>query len=371
MAMELILGGGLQLDSVQSFAALVQDPALSWAAWQHPSKVWALLQGVDVAAAKHLVELVGEETAHGLLVCLLEEVDEHRFVDFVAPLVNNTKLHGSMACIVSKTDHAVITEIVRLARTDKMELLLAARPHALAAVAGAVDVNRIGTLLAVMQMQDEIIKKTVLPLLDFLEHPEALASLVNNADPHVLLWVLRGVDVDHLAGLLTLLDPSDLQDGGSIVAVLKACTAEPELLQDKILPLLQHSDPARLVPLLRGVPTERLLEMLRRVEVDSLLRLLEHTKTDVVLRVCNGPLDSMLVQVAASLGSAMKNPVAASMVRKTTNILSAGIMVAQKATEHFETRLQAQKPLLTQCTDVLDAGTQHEASEHVAFTVSL
>lgn len=343
MALEFLLGGGSSFESVQSFAAFAQNSSLSWAAWHHPGKAWALLRSVDATAAKHLVAVVGETTAHSLLVRLLEEVDESRFVEFIAPLVNDTNLHSSMACIVLKTDHAVIIEMVRSACTDKMALLLAARPQALAAVAGAVDVNRVGTLLAVMHMQDEIITKTVLPLLDFLEHPKALASLVNTVDPHVLLWVLRSVRVEQLAELLALLDPADLQDEGAVVSVLKACTAEPELQQDKILPLLQLSDPARLVRLLRGVPTDRLLEMLRRVQVDSLLRLLEHTNTDVVLRLCNGPLDGMLTQMAASLGSAMKNDVAATMVRKTTNVLSAGLMVAEKVSHHLETTGVLQK----------------------------
>lgn len=298
---------------------------LSCTVIRHPCKTVILLRNTEVAALRQLLEVVPRATAQGIMHHLLNDLSRRQFFEVLPPLLNAEHLRGPLALILQllEPQHAVV--VINAVPVRKLAIVLAAPPEALAAVVTAVDLSRLETvLIPVLQESEALLQGTLVPLLQQVRRPAGLGDMMNRADLPVLLWILRGVDAPHLAAFLDALEPADFAEGSTLMAFLKLAAEDPDLVDEKVLPLLRQGDPENVVPFMRGVNLQQLVAVLNHVDAEGLLRLLANTNTELAVRMCNGPLEDVvkLCSVAWGFAEALRNPLAAHAIRHSSNALN-------------------------------------------------
>lgn len=297
---------------------------LSCAILRHPCKTGLLLHRTEVDSIRQLLAVVPLKTVRGILRQLLNRISRQKFFDVLVPLLNSPELRAPMTIIIMSLEARHIVSVLNAVPLSKLAIVVGgAPPDAITAVISAVEPNRLDeALVPLLQEPETLLRDTLVPLLRCnLQH---LGSIVNKAETRMLLWLLRGVDSEHLISLVTVLEPSDVEVGSTLVEFLKIAANEPDLVDEKVLPLLNQADPTKLVPFLRGVKAEQLLAVLRCVDADGINRLLNNTNTELIVRLCNGPLDDVvrLCLVADGLAVALRNPFAAQTVKHASDVLN-------------------------------------------------
>eukprot|EP00929_Paragymnodinium_shiwhaense_P000499 TRINITY_DN100737_c0_g1_i1.p1 TRINITY_DN100737_c0_g1~~TRINITY_DN100737_c0_g1_i1.p1 ORF type:complete len:560 (-),score=141.70 TRINITY_DN100737_c0_g1_i1:291-1970(-) len=314
---------------------LRQHPSLvNRATLQHPCKVTKLLRYADVDVISKFCAAVPEEVVTNALVTLFQKMKRDQVETVLAPLFRQPAPLEAMVMLVQRVEAEAVSEVICGVPPGKLDIVLRAPPDKLAGVVSGMDSGRIGpVLLPVLRESDELLEHTLVPLLREVDHPERIATVANQVEEQVLLWILRGEHPKNLANLIDAFGAEDFEPDSHLILLLIELADERGLTKNKVLPLLQKGVPETITTLVRQVKPVQLLQVLRAVEVDGVLRLLENTNIDIIVRLFNGPLETTISSVAGGLAEAMRHPVVASNVRQLTNALNDGIVKTNTLTQ--------------------------------------
>jgi hypothetical protein len=188
---------------------------------------------------------------------------------------------------------------------------------------------------------ETFLEDRVLPLLQNIEHPDRIAAVVNQVEPEVLFWFLRGSEPMALVALLNACVPSDFECEGALTVLLTELADHRGLVRKKVIPLIERSEAEKMAQIIQGVKAEQLMEVLHRVSLEDLVRLLAHTNAELIVRVFNGPLESTVATVAGITAGALQNPRAAQAINQFTDHLTVGLQQADRLVD--DVKAQADK----------------------------
>mmetsp|Transcript_80946 Transcript_80946/g.147678 ORF Transcript_80946/g.147678 Transcript_80946/m.147678 type:complete len:496 (-) Transcript_80946:9-1496(-) len=307
---------------------------LSCAAITHIGTVLAVLRHTDRACLDDFLAVAPGNAVSSLFGKAIKGMSRQRLLEALPPLLNNRELHESMAKIFVILDAGCLLELLDAVPAEKLATLLKSDPIKLEAVVRAVDGNSDSikaVFVPVLQEPQALLEGTLVPLISRLHEPEYLGELVNYVPVRTLLWILRKVEAEKLVAILDAFGPEDFLPNGNMIVLLQKATDDPDLVESKVVPLLQEGCPEKLSPVVRRVAPESLLAILRRVEAADLIRLLEHTNTEIVVSLLNGPLEVAVLHTSSFLADQLRDPTAAAAVERITDGLGSGVAQVKEA----------------------------------------
>jgi len=312
---------------------------LAYATVRHPLKSVALISNTDVVAVRDFCTIVPDERLGAVLPCLLDRVSWSRCRELLAPLLNPPDVRATVARLTLLLDAHPIVEVVEAVHPQQLAIVLRAPCEAIVALVGAIDVGRITTvLIPVLREPTALLEGNVVPLITRVQHPELIAAIMNQVQPLIILWMIRGLDADQLVALVDALLPEDLEPDSTVTMLLRELADRPDIVQEKVLPLLRNSEPTNIVQLMRGVRAGQLLAVLQCVEVEGVVRLLENTNAELVVRLFDS-LEATVTSVAGGLAGAMRHTPIATTVRHVTDALNDGLVAADKVVQDVRDKI--------------------------------
>lgn len=309
---------------VKDFPQLVTKAVLT-----HPHKVAVLLLNCEVQRINGLATAVPPTKLNETLSQILVDVGCDQIRTSLAPLINNAEVSGTLVNVMQVLQPSTTVALVNLGNPKKLAILLRAPSTVLVGLVSGVDSEQLlKVLVPLMDEPESLLQESVLPLLIQVQQPENLAALVNQSEPELLFWFLRGGQPLALAAFLNSCTAADFRPEGAVIALMHELADHRGLVRAKVIPLIDRAEPQKMAQMVQGVRVEQLLEVLQRLPLEELVRLLAHTNAELVVRLFNGPLESTVSAVAGITAQALNHPLVAQNVARVTDNLEVGLQQA-------------------------------------------
>eukprot|EP00929_Paragymnodinium_shiwhaense_P033793 TRINITY_DN18497_c0_g1_i3.p1 TRINITY_DN18497_c0_g1~~TRINITY_DN18497_c0_g1_i3.p1 ORF type:complete len:362 (+),score=51.46 TRINITY_DN18497_c0_g1_i3:558-1643(+) len=238
----------------------------------------------------------------------------------------------TLSALLLVMDARCTVELIDAVPVEKLAVVLKAPADNVTAVLTNIRSHNFSqTLISLLQEPELVLAEKIVPLICAVSRPKHLALAVSHADLTPLLWVVRGARTQQLAIFIDAVQEEDYGPGGAVIAFIKAIRSEPDLVHEKILPVMNSGDAMKLATLIQGVWAKKLMDIMRRLSVEETLFLLENSRAEDLVNLCNGPLEGVIGWGASRFANAMRAPggaivlgTAASSVKKVQGVLEKG-----------------------------------------------
>lgn len=298
---------------------------------RRPGTVFGLWLRTDAHAVDSFLRDAPEHIMSSAFPALLQHVRRKDMLKAVPFLLNNTDLHPALLATMTTLGTCCLSRLlVEVPKTKLAIVLRVPDPDKIVAVAMGVSSDRAGDVLVpVLQESESLLESVLVPVMCIAKEPRHIGMLANEVPVQVLLRLLRGLNAHDMVSVLDSMCCEDLGQEGNASVLLRSVADEPDLVDSKIVPLMQRGNGEKIAKMVHCVPPKKLLELLRRIELDDLLKLLEHTNIDLAIQVLNGPLEAAVSHCSSMVGLALNNPHIATAAERMTDRVNADIARVQ------------------------------------------
>lgn len=184
--------------------ALLKDhPRLGILSVRQPATVLALVRHLKVYSLRHFLDTVPQAPLESTWSSLLEGLSRQRLCSVLPILLNEVEVHPTLAAVMSEVEPNNLIQILSRIPPGHLRAVCKVSPTSLIQLLSHLEPGKVlETVIPLLLEPQEIIERSLVPVLAKVQAPERLANIINLVDKEVLLHLLRNVDGEHLATLV-------------------------------------------------------------------------------------------------------------------------------------------------------------------------